>query len=75
VPRPTDFLRQLAVDLASKAPQDCEVAVSRLSSLTIFLENHDAILRAGVLPTLMHVVEQGTTMPQVHGRKSLQAGS
>ena len=36
-----------------------------LSSLTIWIEHHDAMLAAGVLSALLRTVEDDTTVPQV----------
>ncbi len=36
-----------------------------LSSLTMWIEHHDAMLAAGVLPALLRTVEDQTSVPQV----------
>lgn len=37
-----------------------------LSGLTLYLENHDQLLNAGILPALMSTVQDEHTVPQVH---------
>lgn len=51
-----ESLRELAADLVTGAYADRERAVAILSGLTIYLENHAAILKSEVLPALMNVV-------------------
>ncbi|KAK9863709.1 hypothetical protein WJX84_008790 [Apatococcus fuscideae] len=58
-------LKELAHDLSSSLNADRERAVSMLSSLTPFLEHHEAMLHAGVLPCLMQAVEDQEMVPQV----------
>ena len=57
-------LQRLARDLSSEAPSERESAVALLSSLTVFLEHHPALLDAGVLPALMRTVTDPETIPQ-----------
>lgn len=57
-------LQRLARDLSSEAPSEREGAVALLSSLTVFLEHHPALLDAGVLPALMRTVTDPETIPQ-----------
>ncbi len=61
----TDTLAQLAKDLSSPINADREVAVSMLSNLTIYLEHHDVLQRAGVFPALMRAVMDHKIVPQV----------
>ena len=62
-----ESLRELAADLVDGAYADRERAVAILSGLTIYLENHAAILKSEVLPALMSVVSnpkaEGTVSP------------
>ena len=44
---------------------DRERAVAMLSSLTMYLENHSDLLKAGILPALMATVEDEHCIPQV----------
>jgi len=46
-------------------PSEREGAVALLSSLTVFLEHHPALLAAGVLPALVRAVVDADTIPQV----------
>jgi hypothetical protein len=59
-----DALAQLAKDLSSPSNADREVAISMLSNLTIYLEHHDALRRAGVFPALLRAVLDANTVPQ-----------
>ncbi|KAK9829173.1 hypothetical protein WJX72_004304 [[Myrmecia] bisecta] len=58
-------LGQLARDLSSSRMADRERAISMLSGLTVFLEHHQAMLRAGLLPALMKAVLDTEMVPQV----------
>ena len=62
---PAEALKELADDLRSGGTADKERSVSMLSSLTLYSEHHDAILRAGVLPSLLQAVEDENLVPQV----------
>ena len=62
-----ESLRELAADLVDGAYADRERAVAILSGLTIYLENHAAILKSEVLPALMNVVSN----PKAEGTVSL----
>ena len=44
---------------------DRERAVAMLSGLTLYLENHGDLLKAGILPALMTTVQDEQTVPQV----------
>ncbi|KAK9844104.1 hypothetical protein WJX81_004589 [Elliptochloris bilobata] len=58
-------LQRLARDLSSEAAAEREGAVALLSSLTVYLEHHPALLDAGVLPALMRAIADPETIPQV----------
>ena len=58
-------LKELARDLSSSLNVDKERAVSMLSSLTPYVEHHQTMLQAGVLPCLMQAVEDDQIVPQV----------
>ena len=60
-----EALRELAADLGAKyGTTDRERAASMLSSLTIFLEHHQALLDAGIFPALMAAVLDASAVPQ-----------
>ncbi|KAK9833917.1 hypothetical protein WJX74_009956 [Apatococcus lobatus] len=58
-------LQQLARDLSSNLNADKERAVSMLSTLTPYMEHHEALLEADVLICIMKAVEDETIIPQV----------
>ena len=58
-------LEELARNLQEGSSSDRESAVALLSSLTMWIEHHDAMLAAGVLPALLRTVEDQTSVPQV----------
>ena len=62
-----EALAQLAEELRGGSVGDKERAVSMLSSLTLYVEHHDAILGAGVLPSLLVSVKDERLIPQVGG--------
>ena len=62
-----ESLRELAADLVDGAYADRERAVAILSGLTIYLENHAAILKSEVLPALMNVVSNPKAEGTVSG--------
>lgn len=62
----TEALEKLAEDLRSGSPADKECAVSMLSSLTMYVDHHDALLRMpGVLDALINAVTNDRLVPQV----------
>lgn len=63
-----ETLQELARDLQGSQAADRERSVAALSSLTIYLEHHEQLLQAGVLPVLMATVKDSRTIPQV-GRR------
>ena len=63
-----EALRELAGDLhPARSNPDRERAAAMLSSLTIFLEHHPALLDAGVFPALMATVMDEQAVPQARG--------
>lgn len=64
---PAEALAQLAEELRAGSVGDKERAVSMLSSLTLYVDHHDAILAAGVLPSLLVSVKDERLVPQVGG--------
>lgn len=60
-----DALEDLARDLSSTNTADKERAVSMLSSLTLFLEYHSAMMKAGVFPALIKAILDARMVPQV----------
>ena len=60
-----DALEDLARDLSSSNTADKERAVSMLSSLTLFLEYHSAMMKAGVFPALIKATLDARMVPQV----------
>ncbi len=62
---PAGVLKELARDLSSDMNVDKERAVSMLSSLTPYVEHHQTMLEAGVLPCLMRAVQDEKIVPQV----------
>lgn len=61
----TDALEDLARDLSSSNTADKERAVSMLSSLTLYLEYHSAMMKAGVFPALIKAILDTRMVPQV----------
>jgi len=51
--------------LSSFNTADKERAVSMLSSLTLFLEYHSAMMKAGVFPALIKAILDARMVPQV----------
>ena len=60
-----EALKKISDDLRGGSYSDKECAVSMLSGLTLYVDYHDAILRAGVLPSLLTAVEDAKLIPQV----------
>jgi hypothetical protein len=60
-----DALEDLARDLSSSSTADKERAVSMLSSLTLYLEYHNAMMEAGVFPALIKAILDARMVPQV----------
>ena len=60
-----DALEDLARDLSSTNTADKERAVSMLSSLTLYLEYHSAMMKAGVFPALIKAILDARMVPQV----------
>ena len=64
-PRCTDTLEELRKDLLEFSHHaDRERAVAMLSGLTLYLENHQELLKAKILPSLMATVLDEHTVPQ-----------
>ena len=61
-----EALEELTKDLHGHHYADRERSVSSLSGLTIYLEHHEALLAAGVLPALMASVQDERAVPQVY---------
>lgn len=61
-----DALEDLAHDLSSTNTADKERAVSMLSSLTLYLEYHSAMMKAGVFPALIKAILDEKMVPQVN---------
>ena len=61
----TDTLEELRKDLLEFSHHaDRERAVAMLSGLTLYLENHQELLKAKILPSLMATVLDEHTVPQ-----------
>lgn len=70
-----EALKELADDLRSGSYSDKERAVSMLSSLTLYVDHHNAILGAGVLPSLLLSIKDERLIPQVsRGLNSRRSG-
>lgn len=64
--RRTEALQELARDLANGSSSTKERAVAMLSSLTMYVDHHDAILvTPGVLQALLASVADDRLVPQV----------
>ena len=59
------MLQDLAHDLINGQYADKERAVAMLSSMTIYIDHHDVLLEAGVLPSLMSAVSNPKVEPTV----------
>lgn len=61
-----EALQELARDLAAGSASDQERAVAMLSSLTMYIDHHSAILATpGVLDALLDTVIDDRVVPQV----------
>lgn len=70
-----EALQELAQDLATGTSADKERSVSMLSSLTLYVDHHDAILRTpGVLECLMDAVIDERLVPQVQSLREKRDG-
>ncbi len=59
------MLQGLAEDLVNGQYADKERAVAMLSSMTMYIDHHDVLLEAGVLPALMSAVSNPKVEPTV----------
>lgn len=60
-----EVLQDLAHDLVNGQYADKERAVAMLSSMTMYIDHHDVLLEAGVLPALMSAVSNPKAEPTV----------
>lgn len=60
-----EVLHDLANDLVNGQYADKERAVAMLSSMTMYIDHHEVLLEAGVLPALMSAVSNPKVEPTV----------
>ena len=60
-----ETLEELARDLRGSQAADRERAVASLSTLTLYLEHHDQLLEADILPALFATIRDSRSIPQV----------
>lgn len=60
-----EALEDLAKALNGSHYADRETSVASISGLTIYLEHHEALLKAGILPALMEAIQNPRSVSQV----------